>query len=393
MKRKMETVRDEVISQIGGVAVGATIGSIVGPEGAAVGAAVGSVGALLAAKTAPEYFQNTILRGYFSNRKILKLLREKIDADFGYSFLTSQGTFDQAMDSARRMLHAANSTDESIDRLESRLPRGFRWNLSATDGDAEIFAQRITRLGEYCRAHGPIRIGSAATCPATIGIFRDLHSRFAQTAGLQIHTPCDEINGRDFFQSLQTACDLDFAIGPLEALVLADPERKLPLRILGPMFGVRQRIFVSTKKHRGFRHGIWVFSRSSAKLQYQVGLAIPRSADEQEIPDARQIPDLVENIPPADMVIAWDPLSSVFSKRPDFAVVHHSEYTVHFMLFAHRRLIAPRRFPLQDFLGVVLTEWRRFQRNHDSLVDGLRRDHRYMKAFASGSGHQWMHEM
>ena len=94
-----------------------------------------------------------------------------------------------------------------------------------------------------------------------------------------------------------------------------------------------------------------------------------------------------------DMVIAWDPLSSVQSRRKDFAVVHHSEYLVHFVLLGHRHILAKNRFPVHDFLAVLLSEWRRRKRLRDDLVESLRRDHHFMTAFARGSGHQWTPEV
>src|SRR5262249_48634062 len=159
-----------------------------------------------------------------------------------------------------------------------------------------------------------------------------------------------EINGRTLFDSLRSNCDLDFAIGPLEALVFADEERQLPLRLIGPLFGERQYVFVSTKKRAGFRSGVWVFDRSSAKFQYHVGLGIPRSAGEQSFDNARDVPDLVENIPPSDLVIAWDPVSSVLSGRKDYAIVPQSEYIVHFILLGHLRVFRKGVFPLPEFL-------------------------------------------
>ncbi|MEK7727668.1 MAG: hypothetical protein AAB354_04600 [candidate division KSB1 bacterium] len=392
MNDKKQAIRDEAVTAVGGL-VGGALGALAGPEAAALGGAAGSVGALLASKFAPEYFENTVIRRYLNNRKIVTLLKAKIESDLRYSFLDSQSAFDQAMTSARTMLNAANIEEPSIGTLESRLVRGFRWSLSGADVSNEIFTQCISRLADHCRSHGPIRIGCPAICCAPIAIFRDLQERFADSVGLQFMVFCDEINGRTFFESLRTTCNLDFAVGPLEAFVLSDPERKLPLRVIGPLFGEQQRIFVSTIKRTGVRSGVWVFSRSSAKFQYHVGIGVPRSAQELGIDDARQIPDLVESIPPGDMIVTWDPLSSVLDRRKDFAVVHHSEYTVHFMLLGHRSIFSKHRFPVQDFLTVLLTEWRRRQRTQDGLVNILRRDHRYMKAFALGTGHHWTHEV
>lgn len=391
MNDKKQSVQDQAVTAAGGL-IGSALGALAGPEGALVGGAAGSVGALLAAKFAPEYFQTNIFQRYLNNRRILKLLEEKLAADFRYSFLDTQGVFNQAMESARVMLQAANVAEPSIETIESRLPRSFRWRLIAADND-ETFARCIARLGAYCQVSGPIRIGSPAICPAPLAIFHNLQARFADSAGLKFAFFYDEINARDFFESLRTKCELDFAVGPLETLVLADPERRLPLRIIGPMCGQRQRIFVSTKKRMGFRSGIWVFSRSSAKFQYHVGLEVPRSADELGIDDARQIPDLVESIPPGDMVIAWDPLSSVIEKRRDFEVVRHSDYTIHFMLLGHRRVFTKRSFPLEEFLIVLLTEWRRCRQSPAGLTDILRCNHRYMKAFALGTGRQWTDEV
>lgn len=175
--------------------------------------------------------------------------------------------------------------------------------------------------------------------------------------------------------------------------MLSDGGQKLPLRLIGPLCGERQHIYVSTKKRAGVRSGVWVFDRSSAKFQYHVGLAIPRSAQEQSFDDARIVPDLVESIPPGDMVIAWDPLSSVLKGRKDFAVIHQSDYTVHFVLLGHLRVFRKNQFPLQAFLAVLLTEWRRRQHRNEGLFKILRRDHRFMTAFALGAGQRWIPEV
>ena len=391
MQHKGQAIRDEGITAIGGL-LGGTLGAFAGPEGAAIGAALGSVGFLSAAKFAPDVIHNTLLHRFINNRKVVKLLTAKVEDDFKYSFLDTQGTFDAAMTTAREMLALAHRADPNVAPLESRLPRSFRWSLCERDVPADVRTQAIGRLAAHCRDNGPIRIACPSICSGPIGLFQHLDSALGDESDVHYKMTCHEINGRDFFAALKNSCDIDFAIGPIEALVLCDPERKLPLRIIGPMFGERQRIFVSTKKRIGFQSGIWVFSRSSAKLQFNVGVAVPRSAEERPLEDARLIPGLAENIPAGDMVIAWDPLSSVLSKAKNFAEVHHSHYTVHFFLLGHTRVFPARRFPLNDFLLILLSEWRKFKHNQNVLVDTLRRSHAYMEAFATGCGHKWTYE-
>lgn len=392
MSKKKEAIQDQAVAALGGL-VGGGLGALAGPETIAVGGAAGSVGALLVSKYAPAYFEKSILHRYLSNRKVVAILKAKIEADLKNSFLGSQGDFDQAMTSMRSLLQAANSQDRSIGTLESRLPRSFRWSLAKTDADNEAFRHHVSQVATYCAQNGPVRIGCSAICAAAVATLRDLHERFSNSVGVRFDVSCDEINGRTFFDSLRANCDLDFAIGPLEALVLSDEGHKLPLRLVGPLCGERQHVYVSTKKMAGFRSGVWVFDRSSAKFQYHVGLGIPRSAEERCFDDARDVPDLVESIPPGDMVIAWDPLSSVLTRRKDYAIVHNSEYTVHFILLGHLRVFRKNQFPLHDFLAVLLTEWRRRQHHHTILFEVLRRDQRFMAAFALGAGHHWTPEV
>lgn len=392
MREKKQAVRDETITATGGV-LGTGLGALAGPEAAVIGGAVGSVGALLAAKFAPEYFANTVIHRFLSNRKVVAILAAKISADFDHSFLNPQADFDRAMSAMRSFLEAARAEDPAIPTLESLGARGFRWSVATADVGEEQLGQHLRRLAVYCRANGPIRFGGSAICCAAIAIVRDLHRRFADEFGVEFAVQADEINGRVFFDSLRSACELDFAVGPLEAFVLSDPDKQLPQRMIGPVCGERQRVFVSTKQRVGFRSGVWVFSRSSAKFQYQVGVGMPRNVEEQAFDDARQVPDLVESIPAGDLVIAWDPLSSVLDGRKDFAVVQHSEYIVHFVLFGHRYVFRKNQFPLQDFLAVFLAEWRRRKRTREGLVDLLRRDPRFMTAFARGAGRRWMPEV
>lgn len=383
-------IRNETLTATGGLLGGALLGSLAGPGGTEIGAAIGSVSALLAAKFAPAFFRDSTIYGRLNNRRVFTLLKEKLQADFSYSFLTSQGTFDNAMASASTMLKEAHSTEPSIGTLESRLPRNFHWTMSGIGSPTSpAFAKSLSRLGEYCRSSGPIRVGCPAIACAAIGILRDMSNRFHESEGIRVEVSCEEINGRDFFTAIRTSCELDFAIGPVEALVLCDPDKKLPLRVLGPLFGERQRVFVSTKKRSGIHSGVWVFSRSSAKFQYLVGLEISPRHSEQEVTDARQIPDLVESIPPGDVIIAWDPVSSVLSGRRDFTVVPHSDYLIHFFLCGHRRVFSRGAFPVDDFLRVFLTHWRCFQHNPTSLIRVLSRDPAYMRAFATGAGHNW----
>jgi hypothetical protein len=392
MREKKSAIRDQAISASGGV-LGTGLGALIGPEAAFIGGAVGSVGALLAAKFAPEYFANTAIYRFLSNRKVVAILAAKIGADLDHSFLNSQGDFDRAMSAMRSFLEAAHAEDPAIPTLESLVMRGFRWSVATADVGEEQLGQHLRRLAVYCRANGPIRFGASAISCAPIAIVRDLHRRFADEFGVEFAVEADEINGRMFFDSLRTTCELDFAVGPLEALVLSDPDRQLPLRIIGPVCGQRQLVFVSTKKRVGLRSGVWVFSRSSAKFQYQVGVGMPRNVEEQAYDDARQVPDLVESIPAGDLVIAWDPLSSVLDGRKDVTVVQHSEYIVHFVLLGHRHVFRKNQFPLHDFLAVFLAEWRRRRQTRDGLVELLRRDPRFMTAFARGAGHRWTPEV
>lgn len=393
MSDKHQAVRDEIVTAAGGVLGTGIGGALAGSQGAIVGGALGSVGALLAAKLSPEYFQNTVVHRYFGNRKIVALLKHKINADLDYTFLDTQADFDRAMDSMRFFLKAATIEDSSIGTLESRLARGFRWRIPNADATDQELIEQFVRLAMYCRTNGPIRVGCPAICPAVAAILRELHGRIVDKFGVELTVDCYGINGRTFFDSLQAECKIDFAVGPLEALVLSDPSRRIPLRIIGPVFGERQRIFVSTKKRPGIRSGVWVFSRSSAKCQYQVGIGVERNVEEQRFDDARQIPDLVESIPAGDSVIAWDPLSSVFDRRKDYAVVPHSDFRVHFVLLGHSNVLKKGRFPVNAFLTVLLAEWRRHKRMRDGLFQLLKRDHHFMKAFARGAGCQWTPEL
>jgi hypothetical protein len=392
MNSKKKSIRDQAVTAAGGLAAGA-IGALAGPEVAAIAGAVGSVGALLAVHYAPAVFEDTIVHRYLSNRKVCNLLRQKIAADFRFSFLDCQGAYDQAMQSARATVDAANDTDSSIGSFDSRYAGSFRWRLPDSDLTQAAYDAHLQSLASYCKANGPIRIASASICAAPSAIFRDLEQRFSESHGLQFHLYSDEINARDLFTTLRRSSDYDFTIGAIEAYVQCDRDRVLPFRLIGPLFGERQWVFVSTKHRKGFRAGIWVFTRSTADLHYLVGLAVPRSSEKQIIDDARQMPELFENIPPGDMVIAWDPLANLLHKRENYAVVPQSEYMIHFFLMGHRRIFVRRRFPLEAFLGVFLTEWRRFQYNHSSLANHLCRDTRFMRAFALGCGHSWTAEV
>lgn len=396
MRNKKQSIRDQAITATGGV-LGTAVGTLAGPEVALIGGAIGSVGALLAANFVPEFFQDTVVHRLLNNRKIINLLKEKTDADFKYSCVDSQGTFDNAMESARNTINAANDAEASIGSFESRLATGFRWSLASRRLPADAFTKSVGDLAAHCRANGSIRVACPAICSAPIAVLRDIEKRFSERAGVCFDVRADEINGRDFFTALKTSCEFDFVIGPLEALVLCDPERKLPLRVLGPLFQERQSIFITKKKRvAGLTSGIWVFSRSAADVQYLIGLGVPMNAEKKSILDARQIPALVESIPPGDMVIAWEPLSNVLSRSRDFVEVPGSEFMIHFVLLANKRLVARRRsstFPIDAFLTVFLMEWRRFQHNHDALANTLRRDHGYMKAFGLGCGHHWTHEV
>jgi hypothetical protein len=391
LKEKKEAVLDQAAAALGGL-VGAGLGALAGSDGVAIGGAVGSVSALLVSKYAPEYFGKSLLTPYLSNRKIVAILKSKIGADLQNTFLRSQGDFDQAMISMGQLLKAASAQDSAIGTLEARLPRTFRWVLTRSQDDDEMFRDHLKRVAAYCELNGAVRVGCSSVCAATVAILRDLSARFANL-GVRFDVVCDEINGRSFFDSLRADCELDFAVGPLEALVLSDEDHRLPLRLLGPLFGERQHVFVSTKKRIGFRSGAWVFDRSSAKFQYYLGLGIPRSAQEQSFDNARTVPELVESIPAGDMIIAWDPLASVLTRRKDYAIVHQSDYVVHFVLLGNLRVFRKNLFPLNDFLAVFVAEWRRRQRHQTGLVAVLRRDQRFMEAFALGAGHHWVLEV
>src|SRR5712692_3850860 len=189
MNDKKQPVLDQAVAALGGLVGGAALGTFAGPQGAALGGATGSVGALLAAKFAPEYFKNSVLHKYLNNRSILALLKGKLSSDLKYSFMDCKGVFDQAMESARTMLRLANTQAPSIGTLGSRLHHHFRWNLSVGE---QLFSQHISLLAEYCRANGPIRVGCPAICCAPVAILRDLHARFADSVGLQLKVSCDE---------------------------------------------------------------------------------------------------------------------------------------------------------------------------------------------------------
>jgi len=158
MSKKKEAIQDQAVAALGGL-VGSGLGALAGPEGMAAGGAAGSVGALLVSKYAPEYFDNSVLRRYLSNRKVAGILKAKIEADLKNSFLGSQSDFDLAMKSMRSLLQAASSQDRSIGSLDSRLPRNFRWSLVNMDCDEEAFQQHLSHMGTYCQQNGPVRIG------------------------------------------------------------------------------------------------------------------------------------------------------------------------------------------------------------------------------------------
>ena len=302
---KKDAIKDQTAAAVGGL-VGGGLGAIAGPEGVAADGVAGSVGALLVSKYAPEYFERSILNRYLSNRKVVEILKAKIEADLDNSFLRSQGDFDQAMSSMESLMEAASSQDPAIGSLRKRMPRSFRWRLPASIPD-EALQSHLDQLGSYCSRRGPIRIAASSICTAAVAVLRDLEKRFSESVGLRFDLAYREINGRALFDSLRSQCDADFVIGPLEALVPSDEGRKLPLRLIGPMFGERQYAFVSTKKRVGLRFGVWVYDRSSVKFQYHVGVGVHRGSEEQPVENARDIPDLVEGIPPGDMVVAWDP--------------------------------------------------------------------------------------
>lgn len=385
---KNKDIKDHTISAVGG-AVGAGVGCLVGPEGSILGGLLGSVGAFVASKYAPDYLDSSILGRFLNNSKVEEILRQKIAADLSNGFLGSQGDLDQALESMRTLMGLAALEDPGVGTLEERLARGFKWGLPENAGFNEVWASNMRRLAEYCDKKGPLRIGCAAICPAVVAMFRDMNRRYETERGVKFNVRSNYINGREFFESLRSECDLDFAIGPLEALVFADEERKLPMKILGPIFGQQQHVYVSNKKRKHIRSGVWVFDRSSAKFQYHVGVGVPKSAEEQSFQNSREVPDLLESIPPGDMVVAWDPLSSVMKGRKDFTVVPQSNYKIHVVLLGHRSLLQKGAFPLQEFMSVLATEVR-YQRNrHNSLFELLCSSQDFMETFAMAAGHRW----
>lgn len=309
MKVNGESIRDQAIAAAGGV-VGTGIGALIGPEGMVLGGAAGSVGALLAAKSAPTYFSLDPIRRYLNNRTVAEILRKKIDEDLDTSFLNSQAENDAALKAMREFIAAASAQDSSIAALTKRLRRGFQWNLAFCSKQDPHFQACMTTLAAWCDKHGPIKIATTAVCGAAVAILDKINEQYSETQGFRVDLSFHAINGRTLFENLLSKCEVDFAIGPLEALVLADDRVKLPLKIIGPLFGEKQCIYVSNRRRSGFHSGIWVFERASAEFQFHVGIGIPRNAHENNVADARHIPDLVENIPPGDMVIAWSPLSS-----------------------------------------------------------------------------------
>lgn len=392
MKINDESIRDQAIAAAGGV-VGTGIGALIGPEGMVLGGAAGSVGALLAAKSAPSFFSLDPIRRFLNNRKISEILRRKIDEDLDTSFLNSQAENDAALTAMRELIAAASAQDSSISALSKRQRRGFQWNLSLCSKQDPHFQKCMTTVAAWCDKNGPIKIATTAVCAAAVAILDKLIEQYSESHGLRLDLSFHAINGRTLFENLLSKCEIDFAIGPLEALVLADDGIKLPLKIIGPLFGEKQSIYVSNRRRAGFHSGIWVFERASAEFQYHVGIGIPRNAHENTVADARYIPDLVENIPPGDMVIAWSPLSSVLERRRDFSIVQQSEYLIHFVLLGGKNVFSKAGFPLHEFLTVFVAEWRSHVRNRRGLSDRLLRNHDFMTAFALSAGHSWIPEL
>jgi hypothetical protein len=387
MDDNKKSIRDQTATVIGGLAAGA-VGALAGPDVALISTAVGSVSALYFVNYVPSVLKNTFHR-YLSNKKVCKLLQDKIDTDFQNSFLDSQGRHDAAIELARSFINTANGTDNSIGTFESRWEANHPWNLSASHLTEAEYETHLQSLVAYCKAIGPIRIACASICAAPSAIFRSLEHRFGESRGLHFELYNDETNARDLFRALEGECDYDFVIGPIEALVHCDRNRALPLRLIGPLFGERQWVFVSTKNRKGFRPGIWVFTHSTAELHYRVGVGVPRSAEKQIIENVSDMPPLFEAIPAGDMVIAWDPLANLLTKHKQYATVPQSEYTIHFFLLGHKRIFKKHQFPREAFLGIFLTEWRRYRHDHAHLSDYLYRDTRFMHAFAEGCGYIW----
>lgn len=373
--------------------IGGAAGVLADSEGIALAGAIGSVGALLAAKAVPEFFSLDPMRRLLNNQKVVQILQKKVSEDLEFSFLDSQSTVDVTLSAMREFLVTAAIQDPEIGTFDRRIRRGYKWMLRTCVKNDPEYQRCLRELAGFCQKFGPIKIATAAVCAAIVAMLNELSAEYRDNPGVSFTTSFYPINGRMLFESLLTKCDVHFAIGNLEALVLADSGDKLPLKIIGPLFGQRQSIYVSTRRRAGIRSGIWVFEKASTQFQYHLGIGVPRNSHENIVTDARQIPDLVENIPPGDMIIAWSPLSSVLDKRRDYAIVPQSEYTNHFLLFGNKLVFRPKEFPLDAFLTVFLCEWRRRVNGSNNLVNSLRRDHDFMTAFALGAGHEWVPEM
>jgi hypothetical protein len=392
MKVNNESIRDQAIAAAGSI-IGSGVGGLIGPEGMLLGGAAGSVGALLAAKTAPNFFSLDPIRSLLNNRKVATILQHKIDEDLNTSFVNSKAENDAALKSMRELISAASVRDPSISPLSKRLRTGFQWNLSFCPKKDPHFVKCLKALSEWCEKHGPIKIATTAVCAAAVAVLDKLNEQYSESSGFRVELSFDAINGRTLFENLLSKCDVDLALGPLEALVLVDEQIALPLKIIGPLFGEKQSIFVNSRPKCGFHSGIWVFERASAKFQYHVGVGVERNVKENPITNAMHIPDMVESIPPGDMVIAWSPLSSVLDQRRDYSIVRNSNYLIHFVLLGSNRVFAKKGFPLQEFLTVFIAEWRSRSASRNGLAKRLRSNHDFMTAFALSAGHRWVPEI
>ena len=315
-----------------------------------------------------------------------RLAREKLIKDFRGSCLHELELLQEAIEEcdSRMRLIARHRHLQLEDRLAHErvlVPRRMGsgpWAVP-NEPDNEVASSAADLIGYAHRTPLVVNVGSYA--PACIAVLQSLRRRY----GLDVRSDFEDLTGRQQILRLQYDDEADFLFAPHAPFLLVADPRALRYRWMTPVHAYEQAVLRAPGIPKGRRRKLLVYKGGSPEEQVMARAGIPASAEPETVVGLEKLLADVRDLPPGDMVIAWEPLARGLESRHRLTRI--AEFRLWVSLYCHKRWQRGALRALKDqFSRLFSSEWIYCRKNREWALECLAVELKALEFFTAGSG-------
>lgn len=251
--------------------------------------------------------------------------------------------------------------------------------VAPNEPDAQS-ASSVAQLVAYSRT-SPVVVSAGAYSPACIAVLQSVRRRY----GLELRIDFENLSGRQQVLALRHDDRADFLLAPHGPVLLVGEGRALDYRWLAPVYTYEQIVLQAPGTARGRRRKLIVYRGGSPEEQLIAGVGIPPAAEPEMMGSLERLIESVSQLPPGDMVIAWQPLASGLESR--YRLKRIANFRCWISLYCHKRWQRGALRPLKSqFTQLFAREWIFAMRNLEWARECLGLEPQALEFFAAGSG-------